>query len=98
VGTATTLAPGTSGEVLVVLDPELPNGPWAANLVLTSGLLSEVASATLSFPAAGTAAPVVVDHSPDWALIAGVSLAVLLVLAAGAVVLVLRARRTRAYR
>lgn len=53
----TTLAPGESGEVIVILDEELPDGPWDAELSLTSGRTTEEATARITFPAAvGTSA------------------------------------------
>jgi len=68
----TTLAPGESGEVSVTLDDALPNGPWDATLTLTSGLLSEEASATFTFPDAGTGDTVVVeDNEPNWLILGG---------------------------
>jgi hypothetical protein len=39
----------------VLLSPDLPNGPWTAQLTLESGLLHHTATATIQFPAtAGT--------------------------------------------
>ena len=68
----TTLAPGESGKVSVTLDDALPNGPWNATLTLTSGLLSEEASATITFPDAGTGDTVVVeDNEPNWLILGG---------------------------
>jgi hypothetical protein len=81
----TTLAPGESGEVSVTLDDALPNGPWDAKLTLTSGLLSEEASATITFPDAGTGDTVVVeDNEPNWLVIGGGIVLVLLLLAIAA--------------
>jgi hypothetical protein len=45
-----TLAPGDSGEVVVPLDAQLPNGPWAGELTLRSGLVQHNARAALTFP------------------------------------------------
>jgi hypothetical protein len=81
----TTLAPGESGEVSVTLDDALPNGPWDASLTLTSGLLSEEASATITFPDAGTGDTVVVeDNEPNWLVIGGGIVLALLLLAIAA--------------
>lgn len=52
---ATTIAPGGTGEVPVILNPELPNGPWTATLKLKSGLLEREATAEITFPDAGEA-------------------------------------------
>jgi hypothetical protein len=46
----TVLAPGISEPVTVQLTPELPAGPWRANLSLTSGPLQRSAAATITFP------------------------------------------------
>jgi hypothetical protein len=46
----TTLGPGETGTVTAILDSALPDGPWNARLELKSGLLTESADATLTFP------------------------------------------------
>ena len=68
-----TLAIDDSGSVQVVLDDRLPAGPWHAVLNLESGLTERSAEATLTFPAAGTAAPVAVteDSEASWPLVLG---------------------------
>ncbi|CAN5316886.1 hypothetical protein BH23ACT9_BH23ACT9_05890 [soil metagenome] len=69
-----TIGPGDSGELLVPLDPALPDGPWLAVANLRSGLLERQAEATITFPEAGTqAAAVTVDQDsaaglPPWAI------------------------------
>ena len=81
----TTLGVGQTEPVSVFLDKALPNGPWTARLDLESGLIKRAATATITFPAAGEAAPVkaklVEDKktSPPWVAIAA-GLAVLLFL------------------
>jgi hypothetical protein len=50
-----TLAPGQTGELSVVLDPSLPNGPWDARITVISGLTSATATAELTFPTAHAA-------------------------------------------
>lgn len=47
----TTLGLDQTEPVTVVLDKQLPNGPWKAHLELISGLLKRTAQATLTFPA-----------------------------------------------
>ncbi len=92
----TTLAPGESGEVSVTLDDALPNGPWNATLTLTSGLLSEEASATITFPDAGTGDTVVVeDNEPNWLILGGGIVVFLIAFGAFARLWVIR-RRTAA--
>lgn len=91
----TTLAPGDSEAVTVLLDPRLPDGPWDARLDLTSGLITRTAEATITFPAdAGRAAPVPAQDT-GWGLrwvvlILGAALLVALLL-----FLLLRRRRRR---
>lgn len=53
-----TLAPRDTQSVTVRLDKALPAGPWKALVDLRSGLLERKATATITFPAAGTSAPV----------------------------------------
>ncbi|MFI8458532.1 peptidase [Kitasatospora sp. NPDC085464] len=48
--TGATLAPGDRGEVVVPVDATLPNGPWAGELTLGSGLVQHNARATITFP------------------------------------------------
>lgn len=51
----TTLGIGETEPVGFRLDKQLPNGPWKARLRVTSGLLTETAEATITFPQSGTA-------------------------------------------
>lgn len=57
------LAIGDSGQVVISLDEQIPDGPWEATITLRSGLLERTAQATLAFPRAGSATPVPV--TPD---------------------------------
>jgi diguanylate cyclase (GGDEF)-like protein len=88
-----TLAPGAVRPVVISLDTQMPAGPWDARLRLRSGLIERTESATISFPAAGTAPPVSVRAArPAWLYIAIAGLGTLL--PAGLVVLALRRRRS----
>lgn len=49
----TTLAPGQSTPVELLLDPMLPAGPWRARLELASGPTRRAAEARISFPEPG---------------------------------------------
>ena len=49
-GRGTTLAPGHTAFVVVVLDRGLSAGPWTARLVLESGRVRDDATAALTFP------------------------------------------------
>lgn len=81
----TTLAVGETEPVTVTLDGALPAGPWKARLDLQSGLTRRGATATITFPDRGEAAPVDAtlvedDSAPPWPLLAA-GVAALLVLA-----------------
>ncbi len=95
----TTLAPGESEPVTVLLDKSLPAGPWNARIVLQSDLLKRAAKATITFPSAAgiTGPPVAAKAVPlDRHRQLLVPLAVLLiVLAALALLLWLWRRRRR---
>lgn len=76
----TTLAPGDSAPVSVVLDARLPDGPWHATLTLKSGLLERKVDADITFPAPGEAAAPVAVEDPwwqQWPALVGVGAAVL---------------------
>jgi hypothetical protein len=94
--TGTTLAPGGSGPVAVLLDEQLPAGPWRARIRLQSGLTKRAAEATITFPLAGTAQSVKAEtdlsYYPIAALVIGVVLSALMALK---VVLIQRKRRIR---
>ncbi len=64
--TGTTIAPGQSAPVTVVLDTALPDGPWRARLELRSGELVRAAEATITFPAQAAAQqpPVEAEMTP----------------------------------
>lgn len=53
----TTLGIGQTETVSVVLDEQLPDGPWSAEATIRSGLLKRTASATLSFPSGPGSVP-----------------------------------------
>jgi hypothetical protein len=50
-----TLAPGQSEPIRVFLDKQLPDGPWRALIVLTSGITQRSAEATMDFSPTGSA-------------------------------------------
>jgi LPXTG-motif cell wall-anchored protein len=83
VSLGTTLAIGDVEPVTIELDKQLPAGPWEAHLVLTSGLLTEKAHATLTFPTSGIGPTITVanGHGPLWWVVAGLLALALLVLA-----------------
>ncbi|MEV0233843.1 hypothetical protein [Nonomuraea sp. NPDC050786] len=87
----TTLAPGGSGSVAVVLDGRLPDGPWRVEFTLESGRVRRTVTGTLAFPtrSASWGAPALLDSSTPWGLIA----AGLLAAAALAITAVLAVRR-----
>ena len=63
---ATTLAPGAAGEMSVLLDPELPAGPWLARMVARSGMLEKAVEGELTFPdePGESARPVAAEEVP----------------------------------
>ena len=74
------LAIGASGQVVIPLDGQIPDGPWEAAITLRSGLLERSAQATLTFPRSGSAVTVpVVPLDDGWPLpvMAGLLLALL---------------------
>lgn len=80
----TTLPIGATGSVTILLDDQIPAGPWSAHLTLKSGLIERSAHADITFPARGSALPV--DTSTGgWGLhwfLGGVAFLVLLAIAA----------------
>jgi hypothetical protein len=92
-----TVAPGEVGEVLLTLDPALADGPWTAELTLSSGLLERSASATVTFPAAGVVDEVRIDSgAPPWVTVLLVALGVLVVAVVILIAVLLRRRPGRA--
>jgi len=88
----TTLAIGDTESVTIVMDKQLPAGPWDAQIALRSGLLERSARATITFPAAGAAPPVITSsNGPGW-LYPAIAITVLL-LVIFALLVVLRRRR-----
>jgi hypothetical protein len=68
----TTLGLRQTDPVTVELDEQLPDGPWKAHLSVTSGLLTEHAQATLTFPTSGTGPAVTVSHDTSgWWWVSG---------------------------
>ena len=75
----TTLAIGETGTVTILLDKELPAGPWDAHISLKSGLLERSAHARITFPASGATAPAITTTArPIWLYIVVVVVAVFL--------------------
>lgn len=87
----TTLAPGATGQVMTLLDAELPNGPWNAELTLKSGLVENSVNATITFPESGEGKAIEVDD-PAFPLVP-MGIAVL-ILVAVAIWWTLRRRKT----
>jgi hypothetical protein len=62
----TTLAIGATEPITIMLDKQVPDGPWHALVTLRSGLLERSARATITFPTTET------PHSP-YAIVAGLA-------------------------
>ena len=93
----TTLAIGDTESVVIVLDPQLPAGPWDAVITLHSGLVEHSARATITFPATGASAPVPTTPSlPGWLYPAVVGLVVLALLGLAGSILARKWPRRRA--
>ena len=75
----TTLGRGETEPITVKLDEQLPDGPWRAHLEVTSGLLTESARATITFPTSGTGPTVPISDGTTmwWWTAAGVILLLL---------------------
>ncbi|MEV0391550.1 hypothetical protein [Polymorphospora rubra] len=78
-----TLAPGTSGQVVVELDARLPDGPWTAELTLTSGLLKETSTVTLTLPPPGSTSRAAVTAGRPFLAYALAGVALVVLVAAG---------------
>jgi hypothetical protein len=82
----TTLAIGATEPITIMLDKQIPDGPWHALVTLRSGLLKRSARATINFPATEAS-------RPPYGLIAG--LLILLLLAGISTALLMRRRRNQ---
>ena len=89
----TTLAIGETELLSVVLDKQVPAGPWEAHIVLRSGLLERSARATITFPAQGAAPSVSISTRPTWLYPAIAGIAAFLML--GLAILMIGSRRRR---
>jgi hypothetical protein len=76
----TTLAPGGAGTVTVSMPPDLPAGPWKAELKLASGMIERTATTTFSFPDPGDPPGKSLLGLPYWAFFTGASVLVLAML------------------
>ncbi|GII33515.1 COG1361 family protein [Planotetraspora mira] len=87
----TTLAPGSSAPVSVMLRQPLPDGPWKVALTLESGRVHRTVTGTLTFPvrAASWGLPALLNSAPPWMLAAGGALTAVVIL----IVAVRRLRR-----
>jgi len=91
-----TLAIGSTEDVQVVLDPQVPDGPWTASMTLRSGLTERDAEAVIKFPTTGPAAPVTVTNDPLWSIwMSAAVVAAVLVLLALFLIWLIRRRRMR---
>ncbi len=95
----TTLAPGDSAPAVILLDPELPDGPWTAMLTVSSGELSKSATARITFPEeAGEVAEAVVAKAvigTAWGRVVATIAGISLLAAAGLFLLFWRRRRRK---
>ena len=81
----TTLAPGESEAVTVILNKSLPAGPWNARISLQSDLIKRAATGTITFPVADGAVgksvkAVPVKSKNTWLMPAAIALVALLLI------------------
>ncbi len=62
----TTVGIGDTELVTIVLDKQVPAGPWDAKIVMHSGLLERNAQATITFPDTGESPTVSTTSIPGW--------------------------------
>jgi hypothetical protein len=101
----TTLAPGQSEPVRIILTDQVADGPWNATLALRSGLLHETYRAQITFPhhpgtaAAASTQPATTPNSGHRSLLTYALLTAAILAAAGsliaALVIATRRRRTK---
>lgn len=89
------LSPNGSQTMKVVLDRQLPSGPWRVHVRLKSGLIERLASATITFPPRAGRPSAAEDTSESARLDLGVPLVVALLTAPCLLWLVRRGRRGR---
>ena len=64
VSSGRTIEPGGTAQVSVLLDQRLPDGPWKADLSLSSGLINRSVTAVITFPSSPGIGEPVVPQSP----------------------------------
>lgn len=93
-GSGGSIAPGKTGTISFALDPAIPAGPWDATVEISSGLVNEKSTVSLTFPDKGSVTAGSSDSengTSPWIWVAAA--VALLVAAALAVVLVVMRRR-----
>lgn len=87
--TGVTLAPGDTMPITVLLNKQVPDGPWKARLTLASGLVQQTVTFTFTFPRSGVGEAVLAHaHGPITLAMAGLAV---MTFAAGVIIL----RRSR---
>ncbi|MDQ1436432.1 MAG: hypothetical protein QOK43_61 [Acidimicrobiaceae bacterium] len=62
---AATIAPGTCEDLKILLDPQIPAGPWDATATLRSGTKEKTSQARITFPSPGGTAKAVKAHDTN---------------------------------
>ena len=97
VNVAVTIGIGQMEPVRIHLDPQLPAGPWTAELTLSSGLVERTASATLTFPDSGMTAAIPAQQPSNTLLIAALILIVALSISLVAILTWFLVNRSRSH-
>jgi hypothetical protein len=89
-----TLAIGDTEPVTIVLNRQLPAGPWRARVTLRSGLLERTGAATITFPGTGSSTAVPTRSTRSrWPLLVVFGVAILLIVGGPAAFVVAFRRR-----
>jgi len=94
-----TFSPGQCADLKILLDPQLPRGPWDATATLKSGAREKTAQATITFPEPGQDVPPVKAESAgtsDRPLVAAGAVGLFVLVAAAAFTLWRRRLRAAA--
>jgi hypothetical protein len=90
-----TIAPGDCEDLKILLDPQLPRGPWDATASLRSGTKEKEATARITFPAPGQKGPAVKAHEKSPGGLGVLAIAALSLVAVALLAVFLLSRRRK---